>query len=251
MMKRRLISIATILFLVVSMGIVQSSKSFAATVAVKVMPLGDSITDGLTVPGGYRIQLWNSIVSNDYTVDFVGSLSNGSTELGDKNNEGHSGWLISQIDAQITGWMTTHAPKIVTLQIGTNDVNTNTDIANAPARLSALIDKICAKLPMGGKVYVAKITPEADPTFNARAVAYNNQIPGVVQSKVAAGKPVYMVDMYSAITTADLQDGVHPNAYGYAKMGLLWYNTIKGDLTKTSTTTWTTVDHSSAALSGS
>ncbi len=39
---------------------------------VRVMPLGDSITDGFNVPGGYRIGLWQRLVGGGYTVDFVG-----------------------------------------------------------------------------------------------------------------------------------------------------------------------------------
>ena len=31
---------------------------------VRVMPLGDSITDGAQVPGGYRIGLWQRFTSN-------------------------------------------------------------------------------------------------------------------------------------------------------------------------------------------
>ncbi|MFC4537142.1 SGNH hydrolase, partial [Sphaerisporangium dianthi] len=37
---------------------------------VRVMPLGDSITEGTQVPGGYRIGLWQRLVSGRYTVDF-------------------------------------------------------------------------------------------------------------------------------------------------------------------------------------
>jgi len=197
-----------------------------------VMPLGDSITDGLVVPGGYRIKLWKSITDNGQKVDFVGSLSNGPAELGDKNHEGHSGWRIDQLDTNINSWMTTYKPKIVLLHIGTNDVAQNTDLANAPARLGTLIDKICAKLPAGGKLYVATIVPLGMGDLNNKVKDYNSKIPGIVQSKVSQGKPVYMVDMYSALTTADLADGVHPNRTGYDKMADVWYKAISNDLSK-------------------
>src|SRR3954453_11137248 len=72
---------------------------------VRVMPLGDSITDGFTVPGGYRIGLWQKFVAGGFPVDFVGSLSNGPAELGDHDHEGHSGWRIDQIDANIVNWL--------------------------------------------------------------------------------------------------------------------------------------------------
>ena len=126
--------------------------------------------------------------------------------------------------------MNGYNPQIVLLQIGTNDINRPFDPANAPARLSALIDHICAQLPAGGKVYVAQLTPESDPNLNQQVIAYNTQIPGIVQSKQNAGQPVYLVDMYHTITTGDLQDGVHPTPAGYNRMGDAWFNTIRADL---------------------
>ena len=40
------------------------------------MPLGDSITDGANVPGGYRVDLEDDLLSGGIAFDFVGSLSN-------------------------------------------------------------------------------------------------------------------------------------------------------------------------------
>src|SRR2546423_14117386 len=38
---------------------------------VRVMPLGDSITDGFNVPGGYRIDLWQRLGRGGGTPDLV------------------------------------------------------------------------------------------------------------------------------------------------------------------------------------
>ncbi|HEU5428821.1 MAG TPA: cellulose binding domain-containing protein [Actinocrinis sp.] len=190
---------------------------------VKVMPLGDSITDGLVVPGGYRIGLWQRFTANGYKVDFVGSLSNGPASLGDHDHEGHSGWRIDQIDANIVGWLNTYQPHTVLLHIGTNDISQNYDLPNAPNRLSALIDHITNTLP-SAEVFVAQIIPLSYDATQLRA--FNAAIPGIVQSKVAAGKHVHLVDQYDALTTADLADGVHPNAAGYDKMAAVWYQAL-------------------------
>jgi lysophospholipase L1-like esterase len=189
---------------------------------VKIMPLGDSITDGYNVPGGYRINLWQRLAAGGYTTDFVGSGFNGPASLGDHDHEGHSGWRIDQIDANIVGWLQAYAPRTILLHIGTNDMNQNYDVANAPARLSALIDKIRANDP-GVELFVAQITPESDATQEARVQAYNAAIPGIVAQK---GAQTHLVDQHSAITTADLADGVHPNAGGYDKMGARWYSAL-------------------------
>jgi lysophospholipase L1-like esterase len=191
----------------------------------KVMPLGDSITDGLTVPGGYRIGLWQRFTNAGYKVDFVGSLSNGPANLGDHDHEGHSGWRIDQIDANIVGWLNTFQPHTVLLHIGTNDVLQNNNVANAPARLSTLIDHITATAP-SAEVFVAQIIPLANASQEAMVRTFNAAIPGIVQSKVSAGKHVHLVDLHSALTAADLADGVHPNAGGYDKMAAVWYSAL-------------------------
>ena len=38
--------------------------------SLKILPLGDSITDGYFVPGGYRIELWNSLTKQGYKIEF-------------------------------------------------------------------------------------------------------------------------------------------------------------------------------------
>jgi lysophospholipase L1-like esterase len=199
------------------------SASAAAAGAVKVMPLGDSITDGNQTPGGYRIGLCQRLTTAGYAVQFVGSLSNGPAEACSTNNEGHSGWRIDQLDANIVGWLNAAQPHTVLLHIGTNDITQNYDLSNAPNRLSALIDHITNTLP-NAEVFVAQIIPMSFDT--AQENAFNAAIPGIVANKDAAGKHVHLVDMFDALTTADLADGVHPTAAGYDKMAAAWYRAL-------------------------
>src|SRR5689334_447850 len=114
---------------------------------VRVMPLGDSITDGIQTPGGYRIGLWQRMAAGGFRVDFVGTQFNGPASLGDHDHEGHPGWRIDQIDANIVGWLRATTPHTVLLHIGTNDVLQNFNLSTAPNRLSTLIDHITATVP--------------------------------------------------------------------------------------------------------
>lgn len=98
---------------------------------IKIMPLGASATDGFSFPGGYRIDLWNSFVAQNLSVDFVGSLSNGPSSLGDKDHEGHSGSRIDQIASSVDEWLNAQQPDVITLLIGANDIITNFDVSNA------------------------------------------------------------------------------------------------------------------------
>jgi lysophospholipase L1-like esterase len=193
---------------------------------VRVMPLGDSITDGFTVPGGYRIGLWQRLVAANYTVDFVGSLSNGPSTLGDHDHEGHSGWRIDQIDANIVSWLQATTPHTILLHIGTNDVLQNLNLATAPQRLSTLLDHIIATAPTA-EVFVATIIPLSNAAQEANVRTFNAAIPGIVQTKAAGGAHVHLVDMHAALTAADLADGIHPNATGYDKMAAVWYSALQ------------------------
>ncbi|MGW3962603.1 ricin-type beta-trefoil lectin domain protein [Amycolatopsis sp. NPDC005003] len=193
---------------------------------IRVMPLGDSITEGTQVPGGYRIGLWQRVTAGGYQVDFVGSQFNGPASLGDHDHEGHPGWRIDQIDANITGWLRTSSPHTVLLHIGTNDILQNYNVSGAPARLSALVDHITGAMP-DAEVFVATIIPMANSGQEAAGRTFNATIPGMVQSKQNAGKHVHLVNMHDALTTADLTDGVHPTATGYGKMAAVWYSALQ------------------------
>jgi lysophospholipase L1-like esterase len=192
---------------------------------VRVMPLGDSITEGTQVPGGSRIGLWQRFTANRYTVDLVGSQFNGPSTLGDHDHEGHPGWRIDQIDANIVGWLNTFNPRTVLLHIGTNDVLQNFNLSGAPGRLSTLLDRITNTKP-AADVFVAQIIRLSNSGQDAAVRSFNAAIPGIVQSKVNAGKRVHLVNMYPALSTADLIDGIHPTAGGYDKMAAVWYNAL-------------------------
>jgi lysophospholipase L1-like esterase len=200
--------------------------------AIRIMPLGDSITDGLTVAGGYRIKLWELIKDTGVKVNFVGSMANGPSSLGDRNHEGHSGWRIDQLDAKINDWMETSTPQIVMLHIGTNDIAQGYSVSQAPDRLGKLIDKICDKLPSNGKLFVSNLIPLTMTSVNG----YNKEVERVVKEKASQGKPIVFVEMYSKLTTSDLADGVHANRGGYDKMADAWFEAIKDDLEVANTT---------------
>lgn len=202
---------------------IASAAAAESNRGVRIMPLGASITDGFTTPGGYRTGLWRRFVNGGYAADFVGSLSNGPASLGDHDHEGHSGWRMDQIDANVARWLQATNPHVVLLHVGTNDMTQKYDLANAPARLSGLIDKIQLNAP-GVELFVAQIVPSGDPANEARIRAFNAAIPGIVAGK---GPRVHLVDMHSVVRVSDLADGTHPTAAGYDKMAAAWYSALR------------------------
>ncbi|HEX7303800.1 AbfB domain-containing protein [Lentzea sp.] len=219
MWRRRATILTTVLL--TGLGVLAAGGGAAAAESnggTRILPLGDSITDGFNVPGGYRITLWRSLANAGHLADFAGTGSNGPADLPDHDHEGHSGWRIDQIDAIATGVVRDTAPRTVLLHIGTNDVVQDHDLPGAPARLSALVDRVLAAAP-NADVFVSSIIPLSDPVRESRAAAYNATIPDMVRGK---GPRVHFVDMHAALTTADLADGVHPTRGGYDKMAARW-----------------------------
>lgn len=197
-----------------------------AAPALRIMPLGDSITYGVgsSTTSSYRAALWDRLVGN--SVDFVGTQRSG--QLPDTDHQGHSGWTIAQIAGIADATLVTHRPNVVTLHIGTNDMNRNIEVAQAPARLGALIDQILVAAP-DATVLVATLVPANNATVQARVAEYNRQIPSVVAQRANAGKHVRLVSM-AAVTTADLADTLHPNDAGYRKMSDAFFAGIQAAL---------------------
>jgi lysophospholipase L1-like esterase len=210
------------------------AKSSAPNRVVRVLPLGDSITG---VNGAYRKRLCSLIAENGLKVDMVGKYKTPADATWDADHCGIGGktieWIQSVCDGSFGGWrwVREFKPDIVLLMIGTNDIIGNRDLANAPARLGSLVDVVCADLPPGAKLYVGTIVPSGWGR-NPLVVEYNRHIPEIVKTRADAGKPVYLVDIYSSVTFPDdfLKDQVHPTDAGFEKIAARWFQAIKGDL---------------------
>jgi len=215
-----------------------------AGTACVVLPLGDSITEGYLpsgANGGYRVELFRQAVRAGKNITFVGTQMNGPTTVENRTfprrHEGRGGYTIAgggqgAIAGSVTDTaISTYHPNIVLLMIGTNDINGNINVSTAPTRLGQLIDEIIMDAPTA-LVVVATIIPIANDGTNQRIPNYNAAIPGLVATRVAAGKHVMLVDNYAAFVrdsnfrTTLMIDNLHPNDAGYARLGQTFYDAI-------------------------
>lgn len=198
-----------------------TSRSIANGVALRILPMGDSITFGFqsTDGNGYRQQLLDLLPDNPTT--YIGSQHSGN--MTNNNNEGYSGRMIDEIASDVAASGSyAMRPNLVLIMAGTNDINEDNLTATAPDRLSALIDQVRDACP-DAAILVGEITPIANDDAEARAVVFDAAIPGIAASKFH----VAAVNMSSFVPETDLVDGLHPDDSGYDLMAAAWLQGIQ------------------------
>jgi len=206
---------------------------------IRIMPLGDSITNGTGEQSGYRNKLYHDLMAIGLKVDFVGSLrTNGCDSLEDLDHEGHPGFRINNL---VNGWgaykglASVLGPgvgdvDIILLMIGTNDVSKQQNFAHVGDRLSGMLTLICDKdtgLKPNAHVMVAKVPPRADADDDRRTRWYNAEVERVVSEHITKGQKLSLVDAYTPLNVSDLADGVHPTQSGYDKISDVWLEGIR------------------------
>lgn len=189
---------------------------------LRVMPLGDSITYGeqSTDGNGYRRKLYEKLHVRSNVVDFVGSVKTGS--MVENAHEGHRGWRIDQIATAAVCWATQYQPNVIKLHAGTNDMNQDFNLAQAPQRLKNLISQALQDSPKA-VVVVAKLIPTGKAGLQPRIDAFNAQLPRIVDELRAAGKRVVLVDTDDLTIDDGLENDSHPDDEGYDKLGRDFY----------------------------
>ena len=200
----------------------------AQTPPTRIMPLGDSITFGSSVAGGYRNKLYQTLTAAGYSVDFVGTQTgNGVGTLPDSDHEGHGGWNIGQLDANIAGWFGAIAdPDVILLHIGTNDFGQNLDTVNAINRLDALITKIATLRPYA-HIIVTNLMERNEPFNTSIQAQFNPYVQDRVNAQAALGRRVTFLNMRAAVPLAEMPDQLHPGQVGYDHMADAWLPAVQ------------------------
>ncbi|MFI7104065.1 FG-GAP-like repeat-containing protein [Streptomyces sp. NPDC050161] len=194
---------------------------------IRLMPLGDSITEGLESSdgNGYRGVLYNALkdVVGEDKLNFVGSGRRGN--MPDPDNEGHRGKRIDEIAGFAACAVPRYQPNVITLHAGTNDFDQVYRLKTAPQRMKSLIKQVLADSPKA-VVVVAKVLPTAKPGMQPRIDAFNAELPGIVRDFRSHGKHVRLVDTSDVEVGDGLQNDSHPNDNGYAKLGNDFYEGV-------------------------
>ena len=246
----------TLIFIaILSIGFLLASISPAdAGPPIRIMPLGDSITQGSNsgvVPDNssfyisYRKALRDSLVSAGYETDYVGSLASGEAVFTDAQNEGHSGWTADQVADYIYGWLHDNPADFILLHIGTNDLGyPNPDINATVDDVQRILDEIDRYEDNYGvaiTVFLARIinTAAYGCSEGSNTHIFNNDVAAMALDRVTnpanAAYPdkIVMVDMECAaniVYSLDMYDNLHPKVSGYDKMAAKWDDALSAYL---------------------
>ncbi|MBT8224879.1 MAG: cellulose-binding protein [Dactylosporangium sp.] len=203
----------------------------AATGAVAVMPLGDSLTGG---PGCWRAPLWTELQNSGYTdVDFVGTQPGGGCDLAvwDGDNEGHGGALAIDTADQnlLPGWLTASNPDIVMMNFGTNDIWNRRETADIITAFDTLVDQM-RQHNASMRILVAQIAPVAPSgcdTCQPATIELNAAMEPWAATRTTSQSPITLVDHWTGWDpVADTIDGVHQSDSGNQKMAATWFTAL-------------------------
>jgi lysophospholipase L1-like esterase len=239
-----LIALPAALWLVLSTLLTPPALSLAAgapPATVRVMPLGDSITESWVTGSlnnpSYRYFLWNRLTTAGYAVDFVGSRTTRSNGTNlyldfDFNHQGISGVRVDELTpggsrhAATVSAIQAADPDIVLLHLGTNDLIQNREIPAIVQHVSTLIDMLRATNPNVTVLLAQVITCQYNGCTPTRVTQYNAQLSTLAASKTSAASPVIIVDQHGAVPLSELPDKVHPSATGERLMAERWFQAL-------------------------
>lgn len=216
-----------------------TNKSFTVAAPLKILAIGDSITEGYDFPNdgvqnirSYRAEFVNQMNASSCAYQMVGSLQNNFPATGFQSpHEGYSG---HRADHFVTGFndgrlnnpgidtsMAAYQPDVVLLHLGSNDMFGGNSVAGTVAEIDDVISRILTANP-SATVLVANVIPwyNTAPGFNGVNVRANIALlgNGIISMLQANPRPnVRLANVRNGFTAAMMQvDLIHPNAAGEA-----------------------------------
>ena len=191
--------------------------------AVRVACIGNSITDGhgigMAPVNGYPAVLQKKL-GEGYLVKNFGVSARTMMNKGDLPYMNELAWR----DAKAFN------PNIVVIKLGTNDSKTHNWVHGADEyrqSMQAMIDTLKA-LPSKPKIYLCSPIPAFKDSWTINdSVIVNGEMP--IIKKLARKNKCQFIDLHTSYTYGDmmLNDGIHPNAKGAAKMADIIFDAIE------------------------
>lgn len=232
---------------------------------LRILPLGASLTCGFHSPqgNGYREYLRAQLRHAAWTVNYVGSLENGTMRnrvrvvlsLGPEfitslctmrlieskanpvltvciflqQNEGHSGAVLASV-AKKAERSIPKAPNVILINAGTNDAIRGNNAAIVKKNMNLLLDRLFDTISETTIVLSTLIPSTRDNgKYQDNVDIINEQYRQIAATRRKEGDRVILAELSHFITPQDVRDGdgTHPSDGGYKKMASVWWEAIK------------------------
>jgi lysophospholipase L1-like esterase len=230
---------------------------------LKIMALGNSITQGGETHPSYRYELWKMLVDAELDFEFVGSMDTNwyrnapDTEHGadvaspvmgqeykgktfTNKHEGHWGWMTHELlngkenptsykrdKGKLRDWLKGYTPDVVLMHLGTNDMIYSKGIDNTLERIELIVNQLRAD---NNEVVIlmAKITPIPATYANVDSTQHFVSLIPQLASKLSTPKsPVIVVDINTGYNpNTHTYDLLHPNQAGEKFIAKRWFDAI-------------------------
>ncbi|QIG42654.1 hypothetical protein G5V58_07565 [Nocardioides anomalus] len=209
----------------------QGPAQAAAPEPVRILVVGDSITQGSSGDWTWRYRLWRHLVDHEVPVDLVGPrddlwdyLDNvpGDQRYADpafdRDHAARWGMALQQLDAQLAPveqLVSDHHPDVVVELLGSNDL---AFLGRTPQQVAEdLADFVAdARSADPGVDVVLGRVPQP---WREEVAALNDLLPDLAEELDTPGSRVVVADSDAGVElTPDTLDGAHPNAHGELKI---------------------------------
>ncbi|MGH9464488.1 MAG: SGNH/GDSL hydrolase family protein [Thermoanaerobaculia bacterium] len=201
-----------------------------APAVVRIMALGDSITEGSTVESSYRFWLAQGLAASGVEFDFVGSLRgarSGPVPAGfDADHEGHWGWRADEVSRELSAWARAAPPDLALVHLGHNDLFQGESVETTIEDLRGIVGAL-REANERISVLLAAIVPSTYPSLSG-VPALNHGIAELAAELDRPAARVLVVDLASPFDpVVHTLDGAHPNVEGARQMAAAWLAALR------------------------
>lgn len=212
----------------------EEKKPDAKPHSLKLLCIGDSITQGDAYTTSWRYDLWKRLIDSNVKVDMVGTVTTnfeGDPEFPDhkgqqfdNEHEGRWGWTAGKVAETLPLVLKKVDADVALIHLGSNDFL----LGKGPRPVLEAHEAIIAALRADNpkiKIFVAQLIPNGAP----RALpAFNKALPAAAKEWSTEQSPVYVVDMVTDFKLDDMTyDQLHPEENGEAFMATRWFEALQ------------------------
>lgn len=203
-----------------------SSAISAADHPIRIMPVGDSITEGGKTFSTYRVPLWEKLAAAGYSFEFVGSRKSESSH-GPLSHEGYSGKNAEFLSTAAVAVFKDHPADIVLIHSGHNHTVEEKPVAGIVAATEKMIRSFRELNPKVTVLLAQVITSGKLPKYSY-IPELNEELATLAKRLNTPAQPVILVNQAEGFdwTKDTVEDKVHPNVTGAEKIAAKWFDAL-------------------------